>query len=406
VRKYNAITVWIQLFERNNLAWSFWGNFCRAIDFISSDTAAKLREIGFPDSDPKFDLYLRIAQKYILPKWKYIFVYDDFHLIREPAVLHFIERSIAGSLPNVSSILISRAEPGINTIPMLSKGFLSRITEDDLRFTQEETREYFRAQGFDASSGIYDDVYQDTEGWAFAVHLAALTLKNSPPGEAHILSSVKLNMVNLIESELVSVVSEDLRKFLIKISLIDHLTMDILSDIAGETGVLEELGRIGSFARYDPYLHTWRIHHLFLEYLSGRQGELSEEEKQGVYVKAARWCAENNLKVDALSYYAKAGAYEKFFDILYSLPLLLPKSVGLFLMEILDRAPESLFAKNTEANLARMRILIALERFEEASAGLKALIARLESGSSGNGNIYMLSQCYFNLGLIGFVTCM
>ena len=405
VRKHNAISVWIQLFERNNLSWSFWGNFCQAVGFISSDTAAKLREIGFPDSDQKFDRYLRIAQKHILPKLRYMFVYDDFHLIREPAVLRFVERSIVRSLPNVSSILISRTEPGINTIPMLSKGFLSRITEDDLRFTQEETREYFRSQWFDLPSSAYDDVHRDTEGWALGVHLAALALKNSPPGETQALSSVKKNIVSLIETDVVSVVSEDLRKFLIKISLIDHLSMDILAGLAEGTGVLEELARIGSFVRYDPYLHTWRVHHLFLEYLNGRQGELSEGERQDVYVKAARWCAENNLKVDALGYYAKAEIYEKFFDILYSLPLTLPKSVGQFLMEILDRAPKSLFTENTEASLARMRVLIALERFEEAAAGLKALIAVLEARPPSDGDIYMLSHCHFNMGLIGFVTC-
>jgi LuxR family maltose regulon positive regulatory protein len=405
VRKYNALTVWVQLFERNNLAWSFWGNFCQAVGFISSDTAEKLRETGFPDSDQKFDRYLGIVQKYVLPKWKYIFVYDDFHLIREPAVLRFIERSILGSLPNVSSILISRTEPGINTIHMLSKGFLARITEDDMRFNQEETREYFRSQGFVAPPGVYDDVCRDTEGWAFALRLAALALQNSPPGEAQALSSIKTNMANFIESVLVPAVSQELRKFLIKISLIDHLSMEILSGIAGKTGVLEELARIGSFARYDPYLHIWRIHHLVLEYLKGKQGELSEEEQRDVYLRAARWCAENNLKVDALSYYAKADAYEKFFDILYSLPLLLPRSVGLFLMEILDRAPDSLFAENPEANLARMRVLIALERFEEADAGLKALIASLEARPPSDSGIYLLSHCHFNLGLIGFMTC-
>jgi LuxR family maltose regulon positive regulatory protein len=403
-RKFNAITIWLQLFERDNLGWSFWGNFCRAVEYISSDTAEKLREIGFPDTDQKFDQYLRIPRSYVLTDWKYIFVYDDFHRIRDPGVLHFIERCVTSPFSNITSVLISRTETGINTVPMLSKGFLARITEEDLRFTPEETREYFRLQGLDVDSGAYDDVCRDVEGWALAVHLAALTLKKLPPGDSRVLPPVKLNIINLIESEVVSVISADLRKFLIKISLIDHLSMDILSDIAGETALLEDLGRIGSFVSYDPYLHTWQVHRLFLEYLSGKQGELSEEEKREVYLKAAGWCGANNLQIDALSYYEKAGAYEKVFEILYALPFLLPKSSGKFLLEILDRAPESLFADNPEANLARMRVLIALERFEEAVAGLRAIIAGLESGSGGDA--YTLARCYVSLGLIGFVTCM
>ncbi|MDR1249656.1 MAG: LuxR C-terminal-related transcriptional regulator [Treponema sp.] len=404
-RKYNAITIWLQLFERDNLGWSFWGNFCRAVEFIGSDTAEKLREIGFPDTDQKFDQYLRIPRSYVLTDWKYIFVYDDFHRIRNPGVLRFIERCVTSPFPNISSVLISRTETGLNTVPMLSKGFLTRITEDDLRFTPEETREYFRIQGLDVDSGAYDDVCRDVEGWALAAHLAALTLKKLPPGDSRVLPPVKLNIINLIESEVISVISADLRKFLIKISLIDHLSMDILSDIAGETTLLEELGRIGSFVSYDPYLHIWQIYRLFLEYLNGRQGELSDEEKHDVYFKAAQWCAANNLKIDALSYYEKAGAYEKVFDILHSLPLLLPKSSGEFLLEILDRAPESLFTENPEASLARMRIFISLERFEEADVGLRAIIARLEAEPSGGDN-NTLARCYVNLGLSGFMTCM
>jgi LuxR family maltose regulon positive regulatory protein len=402
-RKYNAITIWLQLFEKDNLGWSFWDNFCRAVGFISSDTAEKLRGVGFPDSDQKFEQYLRIPRAYVLTDWKYIFVYDDFHRIRDPGVLHFLERCVTSPFPNITSVLISRTETGINTVPMLSKGFLTRITEDDLRFTPEETRDYFRLQGLEVDSGVYEDVCRDIEGWAFAVHLAALTLKKLPAGDTRVLSPVKLNIINLIESEVVSVISADLRKFLIKISLIDHLSMDILSDIAGETALLDELGRIGSFVSYDPYLHTWQVHRLFLEYLSGKQGELSEEEKHTVYMKAAEWCAANNLNIDALSYYEKAGAYEKIFAILHSLPLLLSKSNGEFLLGILDRAPESLRRENPEATLARMRILVALERFEEAVAGLKALIAKLEAGSS---DAYMLARCHVNLGLIGYVTCM
>jgi LuxR family maltose regulon positive regulatory protein len=405
-RRQNAITIWIQLFERDNLGWSFWGNFCRAVEFISSESAAQFREIGFPDSEQKFDQYLRIRQNHVLRKWKYIFVYDDFHLIREPSVLRFIEHSIATFSPNFGAILISRTEPEINTIPMLSKGFLARITEDDMRFSVEEIRKYFQIQGLAVHSGVCDDVCRDTEGWAFAVHLAALSLKKSPPGEPYIPSSVKLNIVNLIESEVVSVISEDLRKFLIKISLIDHLDMDILSGIAGKTGVLDELGRIGSFVRYDPYLHIWRVHRLFQEYLSSKQGELSEEEKKDVYAKAARWCAENDLKMDALGYYEKAGVYEQVFDILYALPLLLPRSIGKFLIAILDRVPETVYLENPEAGLTRMRVLIALERFEEAAVGLKAIADRLESRPLASGDIYTLARCYFIMGLSGFVTCM
>jgi LuxR family maltose regulon positive regulatory protein len=410
-RKYDAITVWLQLSERDNLGWRFWENFCQAMEFISSDTAAKLRDIGFPDTEQKFDQYLRIPKGDILPDLKYVFVYDDFHQLRDPSVLRFLEHSITSPFPNITSILISRTEPKINTIPLLSKGYLSRIGEDELRFTLEETREYFRVQGLTAHPDVYADVHRDTEGWAFAIHLAFLAIKSdrwSAESLAirYVPSAVKLNVFKLIESEIFSAISADLRRFLIKISLIDHLSMDILAGLAGETGLMGELERIGSFVRYDPYRSAWRIHHFFLEYLRNRQGELSEGEKREVYMAAARWCAANNLKMDALSYYEKAGAYDNFFEVVYSLPHLPPAALALFLLEILDRAPPSLIEENPLASLTRMKLFIALERFDEASAGLKDLIVRLEAAAPSPRNNRALSGCYYYLGFSGFITCM
>jgi LuxR family maltose regulon positive regulatory protein len=410
VRKYNAVTVWIQLLERDNLGWHFWENFCRAVEFIDRGSAEKLRKTEFPETEQKFEQYLQIPNNDVDPAWKYIFVYDDFHLIHDPSVLRFIEYAITTPFPNISSILISRTEPGINTIPLLSKGYLAQISEDDLRFTLDETREYFRIQGLNVQSDVYKAVYRDTDGWAFAIHLAFLSIKSAlqsaeAPNIRSVSSSIKLNIFKFIESEIFSVISEDLRKFLIKISLIDHKTLDILSKLASPE-TLDELGRIGSFVYYNPYLNTWRVYHLFQEYLQKKQGELSAEEKREVYITAAEWCAENNLKMDALSYFEKAGAYDKFFKVVYSLPQLLPNRLAKFLLEILDRAPESLFRGNPQANIVRMYSLIALERFEEASTGLLEIITRLEAEAPSPGNDRILMSCYFLLGFSGYVTCM
>jgi LuxR family maltose regulon positive regulatory protein len=414
VRKYNVVTVWMQLFERDNLGLHFWDNFCRVVEFTNSDTAAKIREIGFPETEEKLDRYLRILHDAVMPNRKYILVYDDVHLIREKSVLRFLEYSINGPFSNITSVLISRTELKINTIPLLSKGYLARISEEDLRFTPDEIRAYFQLQGLQVHPDVYNEVYRDTEGWAFAIHLAVLALKPDVREIRYTPSAVKLNIFKLIESEITAHVSAELRKFLVKISLIDHKAMDILSDLAGETGVLDELEQLGSFVRYDPYLNVWRLHNLFLEYLYKKQGELSAEEKREVYITAARWCEENHLRMDAISYFEKAGDYESFFKLVYSLHQFLPSALAHFLLEILDRAPESLFRENPRADFTRMRIFIALGRLDEASAGLWDIIdkiTKIEASDSKSDaltvrNNRILMGCYFNLGFIGYITCM
>jgi LuxR family maltose regulon positive regulatory protein len=110
----------------------------------------------------------------MVPDKKYIFVYDDFHLIHDKAVLGFLERSITTPFPNITSIVISRSEPSIKLMGLFSKGLLARVTEEDLRFTQDEMLAYFRLLNVLPPMETAARVYRDTEGWAFAIHLAAL----------------------------------------------------------------------------------------------------------------------------------------------------------------------------------------------------------------------------------------
>ncbi|MDR1144140.1 MAG: helix-turn-helix transcriptional regulator, partial [Spirochaetaceae bacterium] len=215
VRKYDAFTTWMQLSERDNSGERFWENFVATIAAANKKAAAKLGKIDFPETDRQFERYLEIPLTEMPPAGRCIFVYDDFHLINNPAVLQFMERSITSPFPAITSILISRTEPALNLVKLLSKGLLGRITEDDLRFSREEMAEYFRIQNITPSSQAVSSIYHDTEGWAFAIHLAGLSLKNAPPGAPYVPQAMRSNIFKLIESEIMSTISPGLRKFLV-----------------------------------------------------------------------------------------------------------------------------------------------------------------------------------------------
>jgi LuxR family maltose regulon positive regulatory protein len=364
----DAITAWMQLSERDNNEWRFWENFVRTVGLISRESAEKLSQTGFPSTKRQFDRYIIIPRKDIIPNVKYIFVYDDLHLLHAKPVLRFLERSFAAPFPNITSILISRTEPRVNTVSLFSKGLLAAITEDDLRFSQEEMAHYFRLQGIRPSPEAVSSLYHDTEGWAFAIYLAGIALKKKPGDEDCGLSFVRANIFERIEGEIFSAVSAKLRKFLIKLSLIDHLPLELLHKLAGDKKLIEEMEKIGTFIRFDAYLNTYRIHQLLLEYLSGKQDELSAGEKREVYVKTAGWCAEHNQKIDAITYYEKAGDYARLLWEVYTLSMILPDHINAFLLSVLDRAPEEMYWKNDSAWRLHTRLLLSLGRTGEAEA--------------------------------------
>jgi LuxR family maltose regulon positive regulatory protein len=428
LQKFPALIVWIQLSNRDNIEERFWENFAAAVGTINKESSKLLAENGFPASDRHFDRYLSIPRRGLDPEKRYVFVYDDFHLLKNEAVLHFMEHSLTTTFPRLSSVLISRQEIGINTLRLKARRQMAKITEEDLRFTEEETAEYFRIQRLHVSPQFVSMVNRETEGWAFAVHLATLSLKNSPTFSLgntaetlYVLPIMRSNIFKLIENEILGNVSPELRKFFITLSLLEELPQDLLATLvsrvfSGEPlslsgGVEDKLakGGIGPFIHYDEYRKAYRIHHLLLDYLSKQQGELSGEEKTRVYLLAADWYSKNNRKIEAIAYYEKAGDFDAIIRELYSLPLLFSHPMARFILEVLDRVPEEVYKKNPVLYVLRGRTLTSMMRYDQAESGLKSIIPQLETAleHAARPEKPMLHRalldCYINLGFVALI---
>jgi LuxR family maltose regulon positive regulatory protein len=409
VKQHNIKTAWIQLSEQDNIDEHFWENFVAAISVINMKSAEKFAKMSFPGTEQQFERYLKVPLDNLIPGEKYIVVYDDIHLLNDKLVLRFLERSIASSFPNIFSIIISRTEPSLNLMKMESRGLLARITEEDLRFSREEMLSYFRLLDINPSAQAAAAIYQDTEGWAFAIHLAGLFLKNTSqgsgtaPGTSYVPSVIRPNIFRLIESEIMAPLPEALQQFLIKISLIERLAPELLIKIAGNYALIKDMEALGSYIHFDTYLNAYRIHHLFLDYLKGKQDRLSEEEKIDVWEKTAAWSVANNQKMDAISYYEKAGNYAGIVSVLYSLPLMLPIRLAQFVLDLMDRSPQSIYRDYPVNMVIRCRILISLGRYEQAKKELLQLIPVIEQMPDSPEKHRILMGCNINLGFIGLI---
>jgi LuxR family maltose regulon positive regulatory protein len=400
-RKYKALTSWIQFSDRDNIASRFWENFVAGVSLSNPKAASRLAKIDFPETERQFERYITIPMEEVNPSNQIIFVYDDFHLIQNPAILSFIERSINVPFPTITSVLISRSDPPINTMKFLSKGLLGRITEEDLRFSREEMTEYFTIQDLKPTPETLSSIYHDTEGWAFAIHLAGLSLKNAPAGAPYVPQAMRNNIFLLIESEIMGAVSQAMQIFLVKLSLIDHLFPELLEDIAGDPELIKEIANIDSFVRFDTYQNEYHIHHLFLDYLKTKQHEISEDEKKQVWDKTAAWCEANNQKMHAISYYEKAGDYDRLIAVCNSLPMMHSDRIARMLLEILDKAPQEVYDTNPLIYTHRLRIAMSLGLMDQAKKEVLEAIDRFEAMPPTPIIHSILAVCYGNKGFIG-----
>ena len=408
VRKYTTRSTWLQLSEFDNTGERFWEKFTGAISVINQKAAAKLAEFEFPVTERNFNRYLNIMNANEIPGEIYIFVLDDVHLIRDDSVLWFIERSVAAPHPNAVSILISR-----NELPFKFDKYkipVARVTEENLRFSREETAEYFRLRGFYPSPKTISSIYTDTEGWAFAVNLAGLSLKKTRSGDVYTPQALKSNIFKLMESEIASSLPEELRRFLVKISLIDNLVPGLLREIADngdhDYSLIDQMEQINTFIHYDPYLNIYLIHHLFLDFLRSKQGLLNEKEKHEVWINAARWCTQNDRWIDAITYYEKAGDYRVMLQAVDAFPTVFPRQIANILLRVMEKVPKEVFAQVPSASIIRTRALLVIEDFSSAEEELWASISKLEAQKKlTREDAIALMGCYSNLGFLMCVKC-
>jgi LuxR family maltose regulon positive regulatory protein len=400
VTKKKVLTTWMQFSDRDNIGERFWENFIATITLVNKKAAVKLAKIEFPATERQFERYLTIPEVGGRLEGRVLFVYDDFHFIRDKAVLRFMERSITSPFPNITSILISRSEPALNLMNLESKGRLARITEKDLRFTQEETASYFQLLDISPSPQTVSTIYHDTEGWAFAIHLAGLSLKHAPSGAAYVNQALRSNIFKLIESEIMAPLPQPVQRFLIKLSLIDHLVPNLMEELAGDPSLLEGIKDLDSFIRFDVYFNAYHIHHLFLDYLKGRQNELTKDEKRDVWNKTAVWCADNNQKMDAISYYEKTGDYDRIIELCSTLPMMLFNRTARMLLELLDAAPPEIYENNPLIYTHRVRILMSLGMIEQSERENREAIARFEALPPSPQVHRILTICHGNIGFI------
>ena len=364
-QNYQATTVWVQLSVRDNVGARFWENLSHAIAKVNKPFAKAISKLGFPDNEDKMNQYNSLVNDLVDEK-KRLIVMDDFHLIENPAVLHFVERAILNLPPGTALFMVSRSTPSINIANLISRGLVFNINESDLRFSENELVYYFKQQDISLHPHNLREIYHDTEGWVFAINLLAHSYKKAPGYGGYLRNALKRNIFNLMETEIFSNISANLQNFLIRLSLIDHLSVELIKLLAKDDAtIIAELDKQTAYVRRDNYINVYLIHHLFLEFLRQKQHLLTEEQKNETYKIAGDWCNKNSFKIDALAYFEKVGDYQSIVTIFLELPTQVPQDIAVYAADIFSRIPAGAFFEVDLLAVMHVRVLISLGRWHE-----------------------------------------
>ncbi|MDR1797612.1 MAG: LuxR C-terminal-related transcriptional regulator [Clostridiales Family XIII bacterium] len=405
LRSTDVVTTWIQLTDADNSPIFFWETYCNAVAPINPEYAAKLAAIGFPGSEERFARVEELVRDTLKPRFNYVMVLDDLHLIHDEKVLQFFMRIAVRMIPGVSFIFISREEVITPYDLDLGDDDFCKIEESDLVFTKNEVAEYLDMLHIEVTPTLVDDIMSSTEGLSYLVNLAGRLLTKNPEGRGYIKNSIKNNTTRQISDQFYEELPVEIKRFLIKLSFIEHLSEDFISSIPDGRAFMTETMRRTSLVRYDSYMGTYHIHHLFLDFLRSRQNLLTEEEKDAVYAAAADWCSHNGFNLEAIGYLKKCGDYKAILDIVAAMELDIDFHAAAFLLKIFEGAPDAFFEENPAACVLYTRILLALGRFDDCEAVLRHFVSELERGVVTPPAARALMGLYNNLGFLGILQC-
>jgi LuxR family maltose regulon positive regulatory protein len=269
--------------------------------------------------------------------------------------------------------------PRIDMTALSSRGLVYNISEEELLFTKQELAQYFRQLKFSLQPNVLRSIMQDTKGWAFAVDLIVRSYSKAPGYEGYLRGAMKTNIFELMETKIFDKCSRNLQVFLIRLSLIDHLSIDLIALLAkGDNNLITELEKQNAYVRRDNHIHAYLIHHLFLEFLRQKQALLTEEEKRETYSIAADWCDKNGFKIDALGYFERIGDYDSIVAMFFMLPTQVPQDIARYAAEIFARTPEETFDEVYLLAVMHVRTIMSLGLWQETLRLLEYYEARFE----------------------------
>lgn len=311
---------WLALDEHDNDPVRFWSYLCAALERArpgsTGGTAALLRSVPAPPTEA---LLAALVEALGTLDDDLPLVLDDTHLLTAQPVREALAALVEHLPPRLRLVLASRADPALPLARLRARGQLLELRAADLRFTPQEAdaflTETMSLHLTEEDAGL---LAERTEGWPAGLQLAALSLRNREhtdgkvPPAVSVASGQRFVLDYLLE-EVLDHQPEELRHFLLRISILDRLTpalCDALTEAPPGTSaaLLRELVRGNVFLMPLDESGAWyRFHALFADALLRRLGETEPALLPILHARASDWLAEAGELDEAVRHAIAAG---------------------------------------------------------------------------------------------------
>jgi LuxR family transcriptional regulator, maltose regulon positive regulatory protein len=304
---------WVSVDERDNDPIVLLTYIAVALDRIEPLDPSVFDALGSPGVSVEATVVPRLGAALATLEQPHVLVLDDLHLLRHTPCLDAIA-VLTRHVPKGSQMALSaRGGPPLPLGALRTQRLATEIGPDDLRMTETEAGQLLSAAGVDLPADDVAQLTEQTEGWAAALYLAALSIRTrgGHGGVSATFSGRDRLMSDYLRSEFLAHLSRDEFRFLTRTAVLDRLSgplCDALREESGSAARLESLARSNMFLiPLDAHGSWYRYHHLFGELLRSELERAEPDLVPQLFARASAWCEANGQPEDAIGYAQQAG---------------------------------------------------------------------------------------------------
>lgn len=205
-----------------------------------------------------------------------VLVLDDLWTLPPGPSRELVRALLEGLPPFAHPVVVTREDPPLPIGRLRAQGSLAEVRADDLRFTRAEAEALLAGAGLDLPAPLVEELVGRTEGWAAALQLAVLALRDSPDPAAAVaaFSGSQRFVIDYLADEVMAGIDADLATLVLHVSVADRFDAALASLLSGRPDaarLLERAERAGLFLEPAAGEPGWyRLHGLFSGYLRSR----------------------------------------------------------------------------------------------------------------------------------------
>lgn len=249
----------------------------------------------------------------------YALILDDYHHIQSEAIHQSLSFLLEHLPPQLQLIIAGRTKPPFALGWLRARGMVVELNAEALRFTEEEGMALLQRQLPDNPLGVVEmqALVKRTEGWAAGLNLVALALNRQ--ADKHRFAATFTGEHTYLHDYFMEDVLQQqpplLQAFLLRTSILKHLTGDLCDAVTGQTGgqqVLQHLWQENLFLTQLGDGQSWyRYHDLFSQALRIQLQAQFPAEIHQLHRRAARWYQAQDAPADAVRHLLAIEAWEE-----------------------------------------------------------------------------------------------